>query len=71
MITAKTIDWTRLCIQITNTVFFFQIYTHQTYKEIQRKKYANSKQKVLSNTMFCISRFRTTDIHRRIDQLDQ
>ena len=42
MDTAKTIDLTRLCIQITNTVGFFQSYTHQTYKEIQNKKHFNS-----------------------------
>ena len=44
---------------------FFQSYTHQTYKEILNKKHVNSKQKVLSNTMFCIPLFRTMDIHRR------
>ena len=61
---AKTIILTSLCIQI-----FFQSYTHQTYKEIQNKKHVNSKLKVLSNTMFRISRFRTTDIHHRTDRL--
>ena len=51
MDTAMTIHLTRLCIQITNTVgFFFQSFTHQTYKEIQSKKYINSKPKVLSNS---------------------
>ena len=56
MNTVKTIALTRLCIQITNTVFF-QSYTHQTYKEIQNKKHVNSKPKVLRNIVF------TTHIH--------
>ena len=48
---------------------FFQLYTHQTYREVQNKKKLNSKLKVLSNTIFRISRFRTTDIHRRTERL--
>ena len=51
MDTAKTIDLTRLCIQITNTVVFSQSYTHQTYKEIQNKKQVNSKTKVLNDLL--------------------
>ena len=39
--------------------FFFN-YTHIKLK----KKHVNSKPKVLSNTIFGISRFLTTDIHR-------
>ena len=36
----KTIDLTRLYIQINNTVgFFSQSYTHQSYEEIQNKKH--------------------------------
>ena len=50
MDTAITIHLTRLCLQITNTVGFFQSFTHQTYKEIQSKKHINSKPKVLSNS---------------------
>ena len=60
MNTAKTIDLTHLCIEINNTVVFFQSFTHQTYKEIINKKHVNSKPKVLSNTMSRISLFRTT-----------
>ena len=42
MDTGKTVDLTRLCIQINNTVvFFFQSYAHQTYKVIQSKKTCN------------------------------
>ena len=44
---------------------FFQSYTHQTYKEIQ------NKQKTCHRTEFRISRFRTTDIHRRTDRFGQ
>ena len=47
---------------------FFQPNTHQTYNEIQNKKYVNSKPKVLSNAMFHISLFRTADIHRRTER---
>ena len=43
------------------------LYTHQTYKEIQNKKHVNSKPKVLSNTMFHIPGFWTTDIHCRTE----
>ena len=71
METAKTNDLTRLCIQINKTVVFFKSYTHQTYKEIQNKNHVNSEPKVLSNTMFRILRFWTTDIHRRTEQLGQ
>ena len=70
MDTAKTIDLARLCIQITNAVVF-QSYTHQTYKEILNKKHVISNPKVLSNTVFRIPRFRTTDNHRRTDRLGQ
>ena len=70
MDTAKTIDLTGLCIQITNAVVF-QSYTHHTYKGIQNKKHVNSKSKLLSNTMFHISRLRVTDIHRRTVRLGQ
>ena len=62
MNTAKTIDLTRLCIQS---------HTRQTYNEMQNKKHVNSKPKEQSNTMFRISRFRTTDIHRRTERLGQ
>ena len=65
MDTAKTIDLTHLCIQITNTVDITKIHT-----EIQNRKHVNSKQKVLSNTMFRISQFQTTDIHHRTDRLE-
>ena len=65
MDTAKTIDLTHLYVQITNTVVFPMIHT-----EIQNRKHVNSKQKVLSNTMFSISRFQTTDIYRRTDRLE-
>ena len=72
MDTAKTIDLTRLCIQINKpVVFFFQSYTYQTYEEIRDKKHDLSKPKVLSNTMFRISRFRTTDIPRSTERLGQ
>ena len=66
MDTVKTIDLTRLCIQITNrpTVVFPNI--HTSYKEVQNKKHVNSKPKVLCDTMFRISQFWTTDIYRRI-----
>ena len=50
---------------------FFQSYTRQTCKETQNKKHVNIKPKVLSNTMFRISRFLTTDIHRKTDRLSQ
>ena len=66
-----TIYLIRLCIHINNTVVFFQSYKHQIYKEIQNKKPVNSKPKVLNNTMFRISRFRTADIHRRTERLGQ
>ena len=72
MDTAKTIDLTCLCIiciQINNTVVFFQSYIHQTYKEFPNKKHVNSKPKVLSNTMFHIGMFRTTDINCRTERL--
>ena len=49
----------------------FSIHTHQTYKEIQSKKHVYSKPKLLTNTLFRISRFRTTDIHPRTDRLVQ
>ena len=71
MDTAKTIFLSRLCIQISNTVVFFQLYKHQTYKEIQNKNHVNSKPKVLNNKLFRISRFRTTDIYRRTFRLGQ
>ena len=71
MNTAKTIDLTRLCIQIKQYSSCFQSYTHQTYKEIQNKKHVNGKAKVPSNTMFRISLFRTTDIHRNTERLAQ
>ena len=45
MDTAKTIDLICLCIQINNTVVFFQSYT-QAYKECQAK--TNVKQKYTS-----------------------
>ena len=61
-------------LQINNTVVFFnhKHLTHQTNKKIQNKKHVNSTPKVLSNTMFHISWFRTTDIHcssNRVTQL--
>ena len=65
MDTAKIIN---LCIQINNTVVFSN-HTHIKHTEFKNKKHVNSKPKVLSNTMFRISRFRTTDIHRRIERL--
>ena len=73
MDTAKTIDLTRLCIQINKPVVFFQTYTYmyQTYEEIRDKKHDLSKPKVLNNTMFRISRFRTTDIPRNTERLGQ
>ena len=50
---------------------FYQPYTLQTYKEIQNKKPVNSKPKLLSNTMFRISLFQTTDVHRRTERISQ
>ena len=47
------------------------VYTNNHFKEIKNKKHVNSKPKVLSNTMLRISRFRSTDIHRRTDGLGQ
>ena len=44
--TVKTIDLTRLRIQITKYSSFSN-HTHQTYKEIQIEKHVNSKPKVL------------------------
>ena len=64
---AKTINLTGLYIQIYNTVVFFQSYTPQ--KTCQQN--VNIKQKVLSYTIFRISLFRTTDIHRRTERLAQ
>ena len=44
---AKTIYLTRFCIQINNTVVFFQSYTGQTNKKNPKtKNLVNSKQKV-------------------------
>ena len=70
---AKTMDLTRLCKQINNTVVFFQSYTEHTYKEIQRKNHANSKPKVhqVCGVTPCFLRFRTLDIYRRTDRLGQ
>ena len=42
---AKTMDLTRLCIQMNNLVFFFQSYTYQTYKEIQNKNMSTVNRK--------------------------
>ena len=73
MDTPKTICFARLCIQITKlNSSLIHIHT-STYKENQIKKHVNSKPKVLSvsNTMFRMSWFRTTDIHRRTDGLGQ
>ena len=53
MDTVKTINLTRLCKQITNTVDFPIIHTSNN-KETQNKKHVNSKAKVLSNTIFRI-----------------
>ena len=64
MDTTKTIDLTRLCIQITNTVVFPIIHT-SNLKRNPKQKHVNSKPKVLSNTMFRIY------IHRRTDRLGQ
>ena len=61
MDTSKTIDLTRSCIQIANTVVFPIIHTSNLKKNMS----------VLSNTMFRFSRFRTTDIHRRTHRLGQ
>ena len=62
MDTAKTIDLTRLCIQITKKEVFPIIHT-LNLKRHPKPKNVNSKPKVLSTTMFRISRFRTTYIH--------
>ena len=43
--------------------------THETYKAMIQK-HVNSKPKVLSNTMFRISGFWTTDIHPRKDSVN-
>ena len=71
----KTIDLNRLMVYTNKQYsrFFFQSYTHQTCKEIKNKKHVNIKPKVLSNSMFRIylTRFRTTDIHRRPERLSQ
>ena len=64
MDTGKTIDMTRLCIQITNTVSFSK---HTHIQPLKKSKTKNdSKLKVLSDTMFRISQFWTTDMHGRI-----
>ena len=70
MDTAKIIDLTHLYIQKTNTLVFPIIHT-SNFKRNPKQKHVNSKPKVLSNTMFYISRFRTRDIHRRTDRLSQ
>ena len=70
MDTAKTMDLTCLCLQINNTVVFFQSYTHQTYKEIQSRNHVHSKPKV-HQVIFGVSKYRTKDIHCRTEQLSQ
>ena len=49
--------------------FFFQSYTHQTYKEIQSRNHVHSKPKV-HQVIFRVSEYRTKDIHRT-EQLTQ
>ena len=63
MDTEKTIDLTHLCIEINNTVVF----SNHTHTKLPKQKHVISKPKVLSNTMFGISRFRTTDIYHRTE----
>ena len=71
MDTAKAMDLTCLCLQINNTVgFFFQSYTHRTYKEIQSRNHVHSKPKV-HQVIFRVSQYRTKDIHCRTEQLSQ
>ena len=59
MDTAKTIDLTRLCIQINNTVVFANHIHIKLIKDFKKKNHVNNKSKVLSNTMFRISVCRT------------
>ena len=60
---AKTMNMTSLCIQISNTVVFFNYARIRLMKISKKKKkhHVNSKPKVLSNAMFRITRFRSTD----------
>ena len=63
--TAKTMDLTCLCLQINNTVVFYQSYTRQTYKEIQSRSHVHSKWKV--HKIYEVIELRT--IHRGLERL--
>ena len=65
MDTAKTMVF----IQINNTVVFTNHTLIKLIKKSETKKPVNSKPKVLSNNMFCISRFRTMNSHRKTERI--
>lgn len=70
---AKTMDSTRLCIQINDTVVvFFQSYTYQNYIEIESQiKNMSTILGLWSNTMFRVLRFRTVNIHCKKERHSQ